>query len=692
MEYTKQQKEALEAIEQFLNSKNSIFILKGYAGTGKTTLIRPILDIARTVGKQCQLMAPTGRAAKVLVDKTCHEATTIHKAIYELSDIEAIEGDENQDSKIAYRFPLRQLCNAKRPGAALSPDKSLLIIDESSMISSRKSVGDLFIFGSGILLEDVLNYARLEDGGKILFVGDPAQLPPVGDPDSYALDADYLASKGYGVGCYELTEVIRQGQDSVILSNSIKLRNLIQSDFKAELVLERREGELEDIKAEEVATRYCELSPAPSLSSPVVICYSNRMAAAYNNEIRATYFPGKGDTPQSGDKIIVVGNNYSSESRAVLNGEFALVLDCSDSIEIQTGFVYVDDNSDKKKRIRMDLPFRDATLLFDDGSVVKKKLLDSLLSSTQPTITYQEQCALMSNFMIRHRGLKANSPEFIKSLMEDPYYNAIRAKYGYAITCHKSQGGEWDTVFVDYSGRIGLSNDCLRWCYTASTRAHSRMYVNALYDIPKLKARVTNIMAVSGVPSEYYPSGILIPTGPFNSDSDLAPIKAKYWQVAEALEGTGFSIHGIEHKPYREVYTISDSEGNTFKCDAIYNKAGILKPFHAVNPSDASEEILARINSDDIYGFPFDYIPSSQELEDLYHKVKSACDDNGISIVNIVEHLSNYRVVYYLKTDALFAYLEAFINKMGLVTYIAPRSEIGLQDAKLVRLIDAIKE
>lgn len=692
MEYTKQQKDALEAIERFLNSEYSIFVLKGYAGTGKTTLIRPILDIARAVGKQCQLMAPTGRAAKVLVDKTGHEASTIHKAIYELSDIEAIEGDENQDSRIAYRFPLRQLCNAKRPGAAVSPDKSLLIIDESSMISSRKSVGDLFVFGSGILLEDVLEYARLEDGGKILFVGDPAQLPPVGDPNSLALDADFLSSKGYGVNCFELTDVIRQGIDSVILSNSIKLRNLIQSDFKAELVLERREGELEDIKANEVASKYCELSPAPSIASPIVICYSNRMAAAYNSEIRSIYFPGKGETLQPGDKIIVVGNNYSSESRAVLNGEFALVLECSDSIEIQTGFVYVDDNTDKKKRIRMDLFFRDATLLFDDGSVVKKKILDSLLSSTQPTITYQEQCALMSNFMIRHRGLKANSPEFIRSLMEDPYYNAIRAKYGYAITCHKSQGGEWDTVFVDYSGRIGLSNDCLRWCYTASTRAHSRMYVNALYDIPKLKAKVTDIMAVSGVPTEFYPSGIIIPTGPFNSDRDLAPLKAKYWQVVETLEGTGFSINGVEHKPYREIYTITDSEGNSFKCDAIYNKAGILKPFHAVNPSDASEEILAQINSNDFFAFPFDYIPSSQELKDLYHKIKSACDDNGICIVNIVEHLSNYRVVYYLKTDALFAYLEVFVNKMGLVTYIAPRSEIGLQDAKLVRLIDAIKE
>ena len=692
MEYTKQQKEALNAIERFLNSQYSIFILKGYAGTGKTTLIRPILSVAKSTGKTCQLMAPTGRAAKVLFDKTGYGATTIHKAIYELSDIEAVEGDETQDSKIAYRFPLRQLSNAKRPGAPSSPDQSLLIIDESSMISSRKAVGDLFVFGSGVLLDDILKYARLEDGGKILFVGDPAQLPPVGDPDSYALDSDFLTAKGYATDSFELSEVIRQGSDSTILGNSIKLRNLIQSNIRTELVLDRKEGEFEDIKSEDIAMKYCEMSPKPSLVSPIVICYSNKMVAAYNNEIRSIYFPEKPDEVQVGDKIIIVGNNYASDTRAVLNGEFAIVIDCSSDIEIQTGFVYVDDNTEKKKRVRMDLPFRNVTLLLDDGSIVNKKILDSLLASTQPTITYQEQCALMSNFMIRHRGIKPNSPEFIKALMDDPYYNAIRAKYGYAITCHKSQGGEWDTVFVDYSGRTGLSKDCLRWSYTASTRAHTRMFVHALIDIPKLKARVNEVTTISSAPLEFYPAEVDVPAGPFNGDTDLAPIKAKYWQVVEALEGTGFTVQGIEHQQYRELYTVSDAEGHTFKCDSVYNKSGIMRPFRATNPAEAPEEIMALINRDEIYYFPFVYTPSNQNLEDLYHKVKSACDDYGIVITNIVENLNNYKVSYYLKTDALFAYLEIYVNKHGQVTYINPRSEIGGRDTKLMSLIDAIKE
>lgn len=242
MEFTQQQKNALQAIESFLDDDKSIFILKGYAGTGKTTLITPILSIAHRLGKTCQLMAPTGRAAKILADKTKHPASTIHKAIYELSHIEAVEGDEREESKVEFRFPLRQMNDSRRPGPAVAPDSSVLIIDESSMVGSRKSTGDLFMFGSGILLDDVLRFARHDEGGKIIFVGDPAQLPPVGDPDSFALDVHYITDKGYSVDSYELTEVIRQESDSTILSNSIKLRTLIQSNIRTELVLDRKKG------------------------------------------------------------------------------------------------------------------------------------------------------------------------------------------------------------------------------------------------------------------------------------------------------------------------------------------------------------------------------------------------------------------------------------------------------------------
>ena len=228
MDFTKQQKEALTAIDRFLRSDRSVFILRGFAGTGKTTIISPMLELAAAAGKVCQLMAPTGRAAKILSEKTKTQATTIHRAIYELSHIEAVEGDELKESKIEFRFPLRQLDDASKPGPVISPDTSVLIIDEASMVSSRKSSGDLFIFGSGILLDDILRYARLGEGGKVIFVGDPAQLPPVSDPDSFALDDSFFAGRGILVDSYELTDVIRQESDSTILSNSVKLRTLFR--------------------------------------------------------------------------------------------------------------------------------------------------------------------------------------------------------------------------------------------------------------------------------------------------------------------------------------------------------------------------------------------------------------------------------------------------------------------------------
>lgn len=683
-----QQQQALDSFEQFLKGDNSIFILRGYAGTGKTTLIKPIVDIAASNGRTSLLMAPTGRAAKILSDKTKVDATTIHKGIYALSSVEIVEGDETSESKIEYRFPLRQTYSAKHAGCPLSPESSLIIIDEASMISSKKNCGDLFVFGTGILLDDIIKFARLDEGGKIIFVGDPAQLPPIGDPDSNALNIDYFVARGYRTDAFELTDVVRQNNDSTILKNSIKLREAINSMERLGLTLDRKFGEVEDIDSTSIAEKYASISSEPSFASPVVICFSNRMAAAYNNEIRKQYFPNNIDNIQVGDRLIIVGNNYSSDSRNVLNGEFAMVVNFSDNVELQSGFVYVEDGEASKKRIKLDLAFRDVILQMEDGSIVNKKILDTLLHSSQPNITYQEQCALMSNFNIRHRELKPHSDEYLKALMSDPYYNALRAKYGYAITCHKSQGGEWDTTFIDFTGRIGLSKDCLRWSYTAATRARNIMYAHSLHNIPGLKAKVVGISRVSTVPFDYFPQNASITPGPFHNTNDLVAVKAKYWQIVKALEGSGFFVSGIEHRPYREIYILSDADNNQYKFDATYNKAGIFKRFSS---NSAPSEVSDLINSAGPVFIDFEYTPSNSNLKDLYMKIRSICDETDIEITNVVEYIKNYKVIFYLRTDAEYAYLEAYINKYGQVTYLSPRSERGDLDNKLINLIDKIK-
>lgn len=692
MELHKQQQEALEAIRTFLSGDDSVFILKGYAGTGKTSLIEFIIELAAKEHRSCQLMAPTGRAAKILSDKTKFSATTIHKGIYELSEVEAIEGNENEESKIQYRFPIRQYDGKRMPGVNLNPKESLLIIDESSMISAKKSVDDLFIFGTGVLLDDIISFARLEDGGKIIFVGDPAQLPPVGDSESLALEPQYLENRRIRTSYYELTDVIRQDSDSILLSNSIKLRNLIESNIRTELILDRKDEEVEDITSEEIADRFCRISPTPSLHGPVIICYSNKTVAAYNGQIRQRYFHDQDISIQRGDRLVIVGNNYSSDIRSIFNGEFAEVENYSEQIEKQTGYVYVSDGSESKRRVSFDLTFRDVTLRFDDGSIIKKKIFDSLLNSSKPNITYQEQCALMSNFNIRHMGLKTNSPEYVHALIEDPYYNAIRAKYGYALTCHKAQGGEWETTFIDFRGRVGLSKDCLRWSYTAATRARKMMYGHLLHNIPALKAKVVGITSVGNLPSEYYPSPITVPTGPFNEESQSASLKALFWQVSCALEGTVYCVKSIEHLQYRETYSIGNSDGDIYRFDAIYNKAGIIRPFTTVLKSDAAFEILDILNCREVYEYEYSYSPSNSNLQELYSKIKSSCDDIGILITNVVEHLNNFKVMYYLFTETSYSYLEIYINKYGQVTYISPRVFEGKEDSRLNKLIEEISQ
>lgn len=692
MVYTDQQNLALAAIDAFFKSDKSVFILKGYAGTGKTTLIRPILDLADSVGREGILMAPTGRAAKILSDKAEQKATTIHKAIYALSKIEAVEGDEKTESKVEYRFPLRQEVYSRRSGMPIGPKESVLIIDEASMVSSRKSVSDLFMFGSGVLLNDVLSCARLDEGGKILFVGDPAQLPPVGDPDSYALDPAYFSDRELSVDSFELTDIIRQGSDSVILRNSIKLRNLIQSEIRTDLVLDRKPNEVEDIEAMAIAPRFHDICPTPSVSGPVVICFTNKQAAEYNGIIRNLYYPDNSSTVQVGDRLIIVGNNYSDQNREVLNGEFCTVIEFSQEVEKPVGLVYIEEGKEQKRCVRFELSFRNVSLLFEDGMVVKTKIFDTLLDSTKPNITYQEQCALMSNFRLRHKGLKEGSPEFLLALKSDPYYNALRAKYGYAITCHKAQGGEWETTFVDFSGRGGLSKDCLRWSYTAATRARKEMFGYSMHNIPKLKTKVIDIVSTSSAPAEFYPVNVEVPAGPYNDPADSASLKARYWQVAHALEGSGYQVSGIDHKPYREIYTISDMDGNVYKCHALYNKAGILRPFISPLPGETPDDILSLINSFEPTVFPFSYSPSNKNLCDLYAKIRSLCDEFGIEIVNVVEHHNNYKINYYLQTDALFAYLVIFFNAKGEITYIAPYSEVGKEDTKLMQLVEALRQ
>ena len=320
MTLTSQQQQVLDDIKTFLDSDVSVFILKGYAGTGKTTMIRTIIEEIKNREKRPILMAPTGRAARVLESKNSWEANTIHRCIYELDTIETKEGSDD----IRFIFPLKN----KEDEA----NDHICIVDESSMIGTREVQNELFEFGTGSLLNDLLTYVAPNRGGKIIFVGDPMQLPPVGDNVSNALDEKYFESIGLKAMVSELTDVVRQGAGSAILSNAMKVRALIESQQKNNLVFDRQENEVIDMEGYKMPEHLLSLYPKPEIGHSVIITFSNRQARDYNYAVRELLYPNQKQIVV-GDILQVVSNNYKLD---VMNGDFVKIVAINGDTELQS--------------------------------------------------------------------------------------------------------------------------------------------------------------------------------------------------------------------------------------------------------------------------------------------------------------------------------------------------------------------
>ena len=454
MTLTSQQNQVLDHIKLFMESNAQVFILKGYAGTGKTTMVKQIADYIHELRK-VYLMAPTGRAAQILREKTGYEATTIHHAIYEIEAPPTKEIKDFAASDLKICFHTRQ-----------QTEKSVVIIDEASMLLSRTSQHEIYKFGTNNLMDDLLTFARPSFGGKLIFVGDPAQLPPVGESESQALNPKFFEDKNLKVMTAELTEVLRQTGDSVILNNAMAIRDLLQQEKRNRLVFEEKPKDVEHLKTEDILPQYMEKRRSGKEEDQVIICFSNRAATLYNKEIRQQLYREPAPELKVGDILMVVQNNYLLNR---MNGEFIKVLRVGHREQI-TAPVYVQQGADKiRKEFTLEFIHIDIENEFNEATDCL--LLLDLLNNDQATISIDEQKALYISFCIRHQELKQGTQSFAQTLKEDPYYNCLRAKYGYAVTGHKCQGGEWNYVFVDYTGRTGLSNDCLRWAYTATTRA-----------------------------------------------------------------------------------------------------------------------------------------------------------------------------------------------------------------------------
>ncbi|WP_299062290.1 AAA family ATPase [uncultured Polaribacter sp.] len=449
---TTKQNNLLRFLSDFIFSedKDALFLLKGYAGTGKTTTISAFVNSLGAAGKKSILLAPTGRAAKVISVYSKRPAFTIHKKIY---------------------FPKKQSNGSL--GFVLQPNKhtnTIFIIDEASMIPDRRQNQKLF--ESSSLLDDLINYVYSGHQCKLIFIGDTAQLPPVKLNISPALEQDTLMYDFHkNVAEIELDEVMRQHKDSGILANATLLRLMIQNDstnFKFEIdfpdIIRLDDGyDIEDA----LVSAY----DADEVEDTAFIVRSNKRANDYNQQIRMK-IRGQENEISAGDYIMVVKNNYfwlkeNSNAGFIANGDICKVLKIF-SIKELYGFKFAEVEVSMIDYPEMQ-PFE--TVL----------LLDTLTSET-PSLTYEESNKLYQAVKEDYADEKSKSKQFL-AIKKNVFFNALQVKFSYAMTCHKSQGGQWKTVFIEQPYLPdGVSKEYFRWLYTALTRAQKKLYLIGFKD------------------------------------------------------------------------------------------------------------------------------------------------------------------------------------------------------------------
>ncbi|MDH6342061.1 energy-coupling factor transporter ATP-binding protein EcfA2 [Parabacteroides sp. PFB2-12] len=690
---TTDQQEALSRIKSFLNdSKQQVFILKGAAGSGKTTLIREIIQFLQAEKKLFKLFAPTGRAAKILRDKTGF-GTTIHRGIYDFDRLESkqVENPDVSLKTFHYYYPLIPRSDSK-----------IVIVDEASMISDVVTKNELFTFGSGQLLTDLIEFAYLSNNeSKLIFIGDDAQLPPVTDTSSRALDENYFLEKNIAVESALLQTVFRQQDQSEILQQANAIREILKKpSAERNKFIITPGGQITEILPEQIATDYVSHFPIPEVGNGVVITYSNAMASTYNRAVREKIFP-QNEEVVPGDIVLINNNNYSSYDIELYNGDMAKVVDVSTQTETRKVPVY---DKISKERIIITLVFRDIKIRLPHyDNEISCKIIDSLIDSPVRDLDTNEMKALYIDFCIRFNEeqkqtvengrlpFKEGSDEFKKKIKRDPYINALKVKYGYAITCHKAQGGEWDMVYVDYAGRAALFDDALRWCYTATTRARNKLIGANLPHIDGLQSlSFTPILTASTVSDAYYQDSTFYST-PYHAENTPIAKRLKYCEILEKLEGTPFKIHTIESFEYNERYTFS-YESKHIQIDLYHKKSGIFNDVVVLaNDTDDVKRLKELLNEPCHLYIPLSYQPSTDLFRSLYQKIDSACADLSVQITNVIEYPSNYYVMYFFRTSGKFSYIQFYYKNQKGFTIANPKSDIGEKDIKLQKLIELLK-
>ena len=455
---TQEQEHALEVFAEFLTDRDphAVMILRGSAGTGKTTLSGAIVRTLKEIRQKVMLLAPTGRAAKVFSLNSGSPAYTIHRRIYREKSFSGVEGQFNLNDNLY--------------------TDTLFMVDEASMIANMGLGG--MSFGSGCLLDDLVHFVYQGRNDRLLLIGDKAQLPPVGEEESPALHAAML--EGYGLKVYEcdLNEVLRQSEESGILYNATMIRQMITHDDITQLPKIHFAGysDIKPMPGAELIEALADSYHHVGLDDTIVVTRSNKRANIFNQGIRNMVLDREEELSQ-GDILMIVKNNYywMEEERKSNNK-----LQCN---EIPAFLANGDRAKVLKVRRRIDLyGFRFATLLlqfpdYDNYELEATVLLDTLTSEA-PALTHEQQEQLFHQIEEDYQDIPLKADR-MKAIRQDQFFNALQVKFGYAVTCHKAQGGQWAHVYVDqgYMTDDMLNPDYIHWLYTAFTRATEMLYL-----------------------------------------------------------------------------------------------------------------------------------------------------------------------------------------------------------------------
>ena len=677
---TANQQELVLELEAFLAAKyEHVFILSGHAGTGKTFITKGLSEYLATAGRKCVLIAPTGKAARVITRKSGRHATTIHKKIYSMDDIREYKVD-GLDGTETYKLYAEIEVND-------DADNTVYVVDEASMVSDVYSEGEFFRFGTGRLLSDLMKYVNLDHNDhtkKVVFIGDGAQLPPVGMSFSPALDQRYL-TKAFGISNarhFELSQVVRQEAGSGILASANTLReSLSKSTFNNLSVASDTPDVQTCPKTDDLVSGYLASSGNKVDDIAMIIASSNAEVASFNEQVRRQLFPGREHITR-GDKLVVV-MNCIVDGVGINNGDLVYVTRVGEFTESRPIKLRNKNTSTGKvEETDVILKFRDVQIGFrlPDGEAIRSdvKIIESLLYTNHPNLNSDESKALYIDFRHRNPHLPKRGKELRDALRQDPYFNALRVKFGYALTCHKAQGSEWDDVFVQCKTHHTnpRTEEYFRWLYTAITRASKRVHLlNPPQFNPWQKLRPAPGRDAPRPPSSpptqpatappgagstpgLVPGTEALPNSPAGAGASMITpstgdpvLDGIHEAVASRIASApGMRIDSISHHSWQEAYYISDGTRFT-RINIAYNGKGTVGSILPVPRDEFGSEVAGLLSG--IKGSNFaNEAPSdthdaqfSRDVFNAFFPVFSAAAvSNGLQVASVTEEHWNLRI------------------------------------------------